>query len=998
MSVSSARVTLAGFILAAALGAAALLPKRASAAACAPGLTVAGQPVTGSDCVTNGDGSITITNPKFGASGAVSIVAINPAPSAKMILNTAKTSMVPENVAIPLQLNVGTKGVIFGNISVGNNQLCDIEAAAADPPSTVSELPPNPDASGAQAKVQDAAGKTTAAVFTPGAVNCRTLPSFKMDFSNFNELGKLAGLDVGKLSAKLPTVVGFDDTKGGRVFTTVPIKLPKTFDQEVDEGGAKKKVPTFIGVAVEMSATEGFKALPTGFRINKSIPLGPLSLDQLNGVFDPNTDKVGGGFLLRLPGNKALGAQVALQAGEIQKLGADIALPVPVPLFGPVSATSIGGTFTAGTTTTTPGPRGTSLTSPSSFQGRMKFIIKPGFGGSNTPLNGDVSLTISKPSYKLAGNLFTSFGNKQVKLGDAKILLVTSPFRFELEANANIFEVIKAHGFLGIGDKHVTLLAEASVVIPKDIKFIGGQTLGGFSLAASEIGVGAVISIDPPLVKPFTVGVGTTFSPFKLKIINSIQQFITITPSARSAGAARAAGRPVALAAAQKTVKLPTGLDQVSVSITGAKRVPRAVKLSIAGRKLVAEKVGSGGNGVQYVLSKPPAGQLTVSSPDAIKEISVGRIAEFPYLDPGAGFGTSPKGPVTAGQPAKVCWKIKNAPKGAVVDLFEDQNGNSGSGRSIAVGRAINGCFDVPTTGLEPGKHWVYGVIRVGNQVLTQRYWPIPLTIVDPAALPAPTAVTAIPTADGATLAWSPVAGADGYVVRAEPVDEYAGEPVEQSVGAAELSAELSLRGAKDWNVRVQAISTTNTQGNASDPIRVTPTDPVVLAGKPNGVAEVSKLWAFQLQTVPGVALKLVSGPSGMTLVGNAAQLRWTPSKSAGAAQPQQFVVEGCKAARCVRRTFNISAYAKGYAPVGPARGFQVTPNVVKAGQVVTIRAQGIDATPVVKVDGKPVKVTKINSGALEFKAPKLAKGAHEVTLKIGTDFEERKPGALIVV
>ena len=629
MPVTKTRASLVGLVLAAAIMPAALAPRRADAAACAAGLTVAGQPVTGADCVPNGDGSITIDKPKFGASGAVNIAPIAPATTAKMVLNAGRTAMVPENVAIPLQLSVNDKGVLFGNIGVGNNELCDVEAATADPPATVSDVPPNPDAAGAGARVQDAAGKTAAAVFTPGAVNCRTIPSFKLDFSNFNELGKIAGLDVGKLSAKLPTVVGFDDTKGGRVFTTVPIKLPKPFDQEVNEGGAKTKVPTFIGVAVEMSAAEGFKALPTGFRINKSIPLGPLSVDQLNGVFDPNTDKLGGGFLLRLPGNKALGAQVAVQNGEIQKLGADIALPAPVPLFGPVSATSIGGTFVAGTTTTS-GPRGVNDASSSSFQGRMKFIIKPGFGGTNTPLNGDVSLTVSKPSYKLAGNLFTSFGSKQVKLADAKILLVTSPFRFELEANANIFEVIKAHGFLGIGDGHVTLLGDASVVVPKDIKFIGGQTLGGFSLAASEVGAGAVITIDPPLVKPFALGLGTKFSPFKLKIIDSIDEFITIRPSSRSAAAARAAGVPVALAAAQKTVKLPKGLDQVSVSITGSKRVPRSVKLSVKGKRLVFQKVGSGGNGVQYVLSKPPAGQLVVSSPDAIKEIQLGRIARVP--------------------------------------------------------------------------------------------------------------------------------------------------------------------------------------------------------------------------------------------------------------------------------------------------------------------------------------------------------------------------------
>src|SRR4051812_21640133 len=178
MSLTTARASLAGLILAAAFGAAALAPKRADAAACAPGLTVAGQPVTGADCVPNGDGSITIDKPKFGASGAVSIAPIAPATTAKMVLNAAKTSMVAENVSIPLQLSVSGKAVMFGNIGVGNNQLCDVEAATADPPATVSELPPNPDAKGAAAAVQDATGKTAAAVFTPGAVNCRTIPSF----------------------------------------------------------------------------------------------------------------------------------------------------------------------------------------------------------------------------------------------------------------------------------------------------------------------------------------------------------------------------------------------------------------------------------------------------------------------------------------------------------------------------------------------------------------------------------------------------------------------------------------------------------------------------------------------------------------------------------------------------------------------------------------------------------------------------------------------------
>jgi hypothetical protein len=294
----------------------------------------------------------------------------------------------------------------------------------------------------------------------------------------------------------------------------------------------------------------------------------------------------------------------------------------------------------------------------------------------------------------------------------------------------------------------------------------------------------------------------------------------------------------------------------------------------------------------------------------------------------------------------------------------------------------------------------VYGVVRVGDQPVSQRYWPIPVTVVDPSALPAPVAALA-PTVDGAVVAWQPVPGAGSYVIRAEPVDENDGEPLEYDAPATALSAELSLRGAATWRVTVQAARSGGGRGNASAPQTVQPLDPVVVSGRPNGVAQVGKLWAFELEVFGGVQLRLVSGPRGMRLRGGTTQLRWTPSRSAGSAAPQEFTVEGCKDGRCVTRTFYISAYPSGYAPPGPARGFQVTPNVVKAGkrELVTIRAQGIDQRPVVKIDGKRVRgVRRLNAGAIEFRSPKLRRGPHGVSLKIGGDAEERKPGALVGV
>jgi hypothetical protein len=43
--------------------------------------------------------------------------------------------------------------------------------------------------------------------------------------------------------------------------------------------------------------------------------------------------------------------------------------------------------------------------------------------------------------------------------------------------------------------------------------------------------------------------------------------------------------------------------------------------------------------------------------------------------------------------------------------------------------------------------------------------------------------------------------------------------------------------------------------------------------------------------------------------------------------------------------------------------------------------------------------VRRINAGTLEFRAPRgLRRGGHEISLKIGSDAAERKPGALVVI
>ena len=252
--------------------------------------------------------------------------------------------MVPENVAIPLQLRVGTRPCMFGDVKRRQPSCVTSTRRRPTRRRRLSDLPPNPDAEAA-GQPKDAAGKD-AGCGVPAAR--RRLPHDPVVQARLLELQRAR-------QARRPRrrqVLGEDPDRRrlrrheGRpgLHDRADQAARRRFDQEVDEGGAKKKVPTFIGVGVEMSAAEGFKALPAGFRLNKSIPLGPaLSLDQLTASSTRPRTSSAAASCCACPATRRSARKVQLKDGKIQKLGADIALPAPVPLFGPVAATSIGG-------------------------------------------------------------------------------------------------------------------------------------------------------------------------------------------------------------------------------------------------------------------------------------------------------------------------------------------------------------------------------------------------------------------------------------------------------------------------------------------------------------------------------------------------------------------------------------------------------------------------------------------------------------------------------
>jgi hypothetical protein len=140
------RLALAG---AAAGGLAGLLGDGAApalAAPCPAGLTVAGTApgtqgaplqVTGSDCVAQGDGSITIQNPRLGGSGAVTV-------DGSMILAADRSSLVREVPTLPLVVRVNGVTVLTGPIEVRDVQFCDLLPPGPAPPFLLAPSAPLP--------------------------------------------------------------------------------------------------------------------------------------------------------------------------------------------------------------------------------------------------------------------------------------------------------------------------------------------------------------------------------------------------------------------------------------------------------------------------------------------------------------------------------------------------------------------------------------------------------------------------------------------------------------------------------------------------------------------------------------------------------------------------------------------------------------------------------------------------------------------------------------
>jgi len=971
------------------------LPGTASAGACPGDLKVANIPLTASGpdgCIDLGNGETELDNPRLLSAQAVEI-------RGRMVLSVDHNVLRQKTVLVPLVAAVKDAGgtyqpVFAGSLTVGVFQLCDLFQATPSIGATT-DISINNEPVTTNDRLAVSAAQVTC--HNGAAINV-TEPAIKLAAKLLKltlSLRPVFKFENG-VSVALPTTFALDEERGGR--------LTGNFNAEVPLPGDLAAMR--LALTIELSRNEGLKPVSLGGSYNGSVPFLPgVNLYSPAVLIDPVNQTYGGRVRLSFPPKLlSAGASLLVQDGQLKSIGLDIGLPPPGLPVGPIKIQSIGGTFTRASTTTTTikGLLGTTTQVPATIEGRTSFTAGPAIAlptGTFSALVGDVNLIIQGPTLQLNGTL--TGVNKLLTLGQATVLIAANPFRFEAGATvafpSTTNAVVLGTIFAGATSSAFTALGTVRIQLPPSIPVIGGQVLAGFSGIVSNKAIGGTILVDPPLLQPRTIGAAFKYQG-GFQLIDSITPFITVTPTSTLTASSAAA----ASAKRRVSFRLAKARKELAIEIRGVSGKPRGVSITGPGGRKVKTTTVTGFERKTLVLgvAKLAKGRYTVTG-RGIAKVTVETVDPPPFLEPSAGFGTRERPPVLAGTPVRVCWDIKHAPKGAVVDLFEDTNGFAATGRDIALGRKAKGCFDIPTAELEPGRHWAYGIVRVGDTALSARYWPIGITVIHPTRLTAPTGLAATPTHDGAHLTWGHVDGASGYVVNAVPVNPQ-DAPAHRAVllDSEAPSTDISLRGAEAWTVSVQAVADKGELGNVSTTIQTGAIDPVILAGRPNGTPQVGERWAFKLATRNLATLKVLSAPPGTKLDAAAGLLTWTPSKKAGTVEPKKLELEGCSAdGRCFSQSWDLSAYARGLAPAGPARSFRVLESVVQGGQTIELRSQGVTGKVTAKVDGKAVTAKVRDEQTVAITLPrKLSKGAHDISLRLGQGLEETLSGAVVVL
>ena len=330
-----------------------------------------------------------------------------------MILNSARTKMVQENVAVPGPADGRLDARDDGHRRGRHQRLLRPRRAAL-----------GVRRSRASSRPTRSCGDFTGETLLPQTAGCRPLASFQLQPGVFDKLAKIVGLDLGGPRAfanlttgevaatfgpdkfnpnsavfRIPRVFLFDDERGGRVQGIVDLELPRpfTFKQQGNNlsSGARTtsiEVPVRVGVGVEVSAAEGVKPTSLGIDIPRDIPLPipGVRIRDLLAVIDPTNNRFGGGARLVLPGNKAFGGEFVLNDGRIERIGIDIGFPTPgrADLRPARAVPQLGRRHVRRRHARRRARPGRQQVTPFSIQGRMKALVGPSIAGQGAFAHG----------------------------------------------------------------------------------------------------------------------------------------------------------------------------------------------------------------------------------------------------------------------------------------------------------------------------------------------------------------------------------------------------------------------------------------------------------------------------------------------------------------------------------------------------------------------------------------------------------------------------------
>lgn len=265
----------------------------------------------------------------------------------------------------------------------------------------------------------------------------------------------------------------------------------------------------------------------------------------------------------------------------------------------------------------------------------------------------------------------------------------------------------------------------------------------------------------------------------------------------------------------------------------------------------------------------------------------------------------------------KIDWNDSDADSDAKISLYYDNNGEGGDGIPIVRDLSENDAANSYTWNndtLQNGEYYIYGVIDDGTSTPVVAYAASSFVVNKPSETPAPTLSEPTLSADTIHLSWTPVAGAESYLLfKDDDTLSYASENI--GVGSNTTFGFAELSHGRTYHFAVMAVLENANRTALSNVVSVNYVSdsennaPILSMKDVPEKAQVGKVYQAVLgmedkDADDGLTLSFQVSPEGMSLSQEGA-INWTPageqvgqhevkvvlSDQAGAKDSVQFVV-----------------------------------------------------------------------------------------------------------